>query len=142
MFGNGQDAPAPPDTGSLWGEMFGMGSLFKMISDPALMAHTHQMLNAVIEGANASRRIEAKLDRLLGALGHEISDINARFPAAFQPPGATQLLEGNAAAGNRGDPAATRPPDDGSRGAPGGVATAGVGSRSGGPHDGAADDGA
>jgi hypothetical protein len=116
MFGNGsgQDAPAAPDTGSLWGDMFGIGSLFKVISDPALMQHTHAMMSAVIEGANANRRIEAKLDRLLGALGHGISDINAKFPVQFQP---SAILEGDRADGSRGHAPATGAVDDGSRSA-------------------------
>jgi hypothetical protein len=113
MNGNGQEPVAPPETSSLWGDMFGMGSLFKMISDPGLMAHTHAMMAAVIEGANANRRIEAKLDRLLKGIGHEISDINARFPAHFQPPA---LLEGNGANGAGSPSAATGADHDGSGG--------------------------
>ena len=115
MFGsgNGQDAPSAPDTGSLWGDMLGVGSLFKVISDPALMVHAHQMMGAVIEGANANRRIEAKLDRLLRALGNDISDINARFPAEFQP--APAVLEGDRADGSGGHAATARALDDGSR---------------------------
>jgi hypothetical protein len=113
MNGNGQDAP-PQETASIWGDMFGMSSLFKMISSPELMAHTHQMLAAVIEGANANRRIEAKLDRLLRALGHEIADINDRFPAQFRPPGLAPLLERNGALGTGSRAAASGPSDDGS----------------------------
>jgi hypothetical protein len=123
MFGNGSDAsgnpagtglPPAPETSSLWGDMFGMGSLFKLISDPGLMAHTHAMMAAVIEGANANRRIEAKLDRLLKGIGHEISDINARFPAQLQPPPALLTQHGAHAAG--GNAAATGAVDDGSGG--------------------------
>ena len=122
MFGsgNGQDAAQAPETSSLWGDMFGVGSLFKVISDPALMQHAHQMMGAVIEGANANRRIEAKLDRLLRALGNDISDINARFPAQFQPPhdpgpsAPPALLEANRADGAGGFAAAIGAPDDGS----------------------------
>jgi hypothetical protein len=114
MFGNGQEQPPQaPETSSLWGDMFGMGSLFKMISDPGLMAHTHAMMAAVIEGANANRRIEAKLDRLLKGIGHEISDINARFPSHFQP---AALLEGNGANGAGSHSASTGAVDDGSGG--------------------------
>ena len=142
MFGNGQEPAPPQETASIWGDMFGMGSLFKIISDPALVAHAHAMMASVIEGANANRRIEAKLDRLLGALGHEISDINSRFPAAFQPAGAPALLEGNASDGTRGHPPSSGVAHDGSGGAASSPATAGVGSRSGEPHDGSAGDGA
>jgi hypothetical protein len=121
MNGNGQEQPAAPETSSLWGDMFGMGSLFKMISDPGLMAHTHAMMAAVIEGANANRRIEAKLDRLLNALGHQINDINARFPAGFQPPGAPGapvLLEGNGAYGGGSPPPSGGVADGGTGGDP------------------------
>jgi hypothetical protein len=110
---------SPPDTGSLWGDMFGVSSLFKVISDPSLMAHAHQMMASVIEGANANRRIEAKLDRLLKAIGHEISDINARFPSAFHP-GLTHpaLPQPDGADGAGGHSAATGASDDGSALAP------------------------
>jgi hypothetical protein len=138
MFGNGSGADQPQDTKSIWGDMFGLTGLMKVIADPALMAHAHAMMQATIEGANANRRIEAKLDRLLGALGHEISDINARFPAAFAL-GAPALLEGNRALGARGDPAASGVADDGSGGAAASVGTPVIGPRSGGPNDGSAD---
>jgi hypothetical protein len=129
-FGNGQDAsPAAPDTGSMWGDLFGMGSLIKVISDPALMAHAHQMMGAVIEGANANRRIEAKLDRLLKALGNDIADIDARFPNQFQP---SALLEQRNADGARGHPPATSLADDGSGGAAHRFAPAGGDPRGGG----------
>jgi hypothetical protein len=121
MFGNGAGADQPQDTKSLWGDMFGLSGLsglMKVITDPALVAHAHQMMQATIEGANASRRIEAKLDRLLGALGHEISDINSRFPAAFQP---AVLLEGNGGNAPGPHPAATGAPDHGSAPASGGA---------------------
>ena len=121
MFGLGNgsgssgDPSQPQDTKSLWGDMFGLNGLMKVITDPALVAHAHAMMQATIEGANSSRRIEAKLDRLLGALGHEISDINSRFPAAFQP--APALLVEHGANGAGGNSAATGAPDNGSRGA-------------------------
>lgn len=57
--------PQPQSTRSMWGDMLGIGPLLKMISDPALQAHAHQMMAAVIEGAEASKRIEAKLDAIL-----------------------------------------------------------------------------
>lgn len=136
MFGNGQEPPAaPPDTGSLWGDVFGVGSLFKLISDPALMAHTHQMIGAVIEGANANRRIEAKLDRLLKALGHDLADINARFPADFQPGFIAPLLEGDRTPGSGGVAAAIGASDDGSRRASASAATHGGAVRGGGEFD-------
>jgi hypothetical protein len=82
MFGNGSQPPhlpddpqvVAPDTSSLWGNMFGVGPLLKLISDPALGAHAHAMMQAIIEGAQASARTEAKLNALLKALGHEIDN--------------------------------------------------------------------
>ena len=53
-FGNGAgDFPAPQaqDTKSMWGDMFGLGSLMKVITDPALIEHAHAMMQATIEGA-------------------------------------------------------------------------------------------
>lgn len=126
--GNGQETgigPQPQDTKSLWGDMFGLGGLMKVITDPALVAHAHAMMQATIEGANSSRRIEAKLDRLLGALGHEISDINSRFPANFQPAQSPALLVQHDANGTGGNSAATGAPDDGGRGAAASLGTAG-----------------
>jgi hypothetical protein len=141
MFGNGSgaDAAQPQDTKSIWGDMFGLTGLMKVITDPALVSHAHAMMQATIEGANSSRRIEAKLDRLLGALGHEINDINARFPATFQPPGAPALLVQHGANGAGGHSPATGAPDDGSAFAAGSPATAVVGPRPRGPDDGSAD---
>ena len=139
-IGNGGDPSQPQDTKSLWGDMFGLTGLMKVITDPALVAHAHAMMQATIEGANSSRRIEAKLDRLLGALGHEITDINARFPAAFHPgpsaPAAVLIEHGANGAGRPA--AATGAPDDGSPVAAGSprAAVGGIGFR--GSHDDAA----
>jgi hypothetical protein len=128
-FGNGAgDFPAqqPQDTKSMWGDMLGLSGLMKVITDPALIAHAHAMMQATIEGANSSRRIEAKLDRLLGALGHEISDINSRFPAAFQSDRAPALLVQHGAAGAGGIAAATGAPDHGGGGAAASLGSAGA----------------
>jgi hypothetical protein len=133
-IGNGAGEPQPQDTKSIWGDMFGLGGLMKVITDPALVNHAHAMMQATIEGANSSRRIEAKLDRLLGALGHEISDINSRFPAAFQPAPAPLLVE-HGALGAGSHPPATGAPDDGSADPAGSVGTAGGGAQLRRPHD-------
>jgi hypothetical protein len=133
MFGN-NGAGEPQDTKSLWGDMFGLGGLMKVITDPALVAHAHAMMQATIEGANSSRRIEAKLDRLLGALGHEIADINARFPAQFQPPAAPLLVQ-HGAVGAGSHPPATGAVDDGSALAAGSPATPVGGAQLRRPHD-------
>ena len=135
MFGNGQEQPQAQDTASIWGDMFGIGSLFKVITDPQLQAHTHAMLAAVIEGASATRRVEQKLDRLLKALGHEIDDINARFPSEFIRPAAPALLEANGAVGDRGRAAATVSADDGGRNLATNVGTDGDDPRNGGADD-------
>ena len=136
--GLGSGEPAP-DTKSLWGDMFGLGSLMKVITDPALVQHAHNMMQATIEGANANRRIEAKLDMLLRALGHEIDAINDRFPSTFQPLGPTALLVQNRADGARRHPPAGVALDDGSRGAAAIAHEAVGGSRHGEPNDGSAD---
>lgn len=125
MFGrsNGaDDGQNAPSTSSILGDMFGLGGLMKVITDPALVQHAHAMMQATIDGAHASRRIEAKLDRLLGALGHEINDINSRFPAQLAGP-APALLEQGRADGARGHPATTGAAHDGGPGAADGVAT-------------------
>jgi len=140
MFGNGSGAAdQPQDTKSIFGDIFGLGGLMKVITDPALVAHAHAMMQATIEGANSSRRIEAKLDRLLGALGHEISDIDARFPAPFQAPANSPLLVQHGAFGAGSHPAAIGAPDNGSPQPTGSPATAGGGPRPGWPNDGFAD---
>jgi hypothetical protein len=136
-LGNGSGEAQPQDTKSIWGDMFGLGGLMKVISDPALIAHAHAMMQATIEGANSSRRIEAKLDRLLGALGHEISDIDARYPAQHFPAGlgAPPLLVEHGANGAAGHPAATGAAHDGSQNAAGSAGETGVGPRPRRPHD-------
>jgi hypothetical protein len=73
MFGNGSDPQLPqtvepPSSASLWGDMFGIGSLLKTMSDPALGANINAMLLSVIEASKSSARVEAKLDQLLKAL--------------------------------------------------------------------------
>lgn len=108
----------PPSTSSLWGDMFGMGSLLKLVSDPALGAHAHQMMGALIEAAQASQRIEKKLDTLLKALGHEIDGIATRtendLAAAQARPGvAPPLLAAHRADGGGGFAPASLAPDDG-----------------------------
>lgn len=120
MSGNGEQPrqEQAQSTSSIFGDMFGIGQLFKVITDPALQAHTHAMLAAVIEGASATRRVEAKLDRLLIAMGQRIEDINEKWPADMRagvaPPA---LLEGDRANGNRGFAPSSEPSDNGGRGA-------------------------
>jgi hypothetical protein len=127
MFGksNGSDPSQPQSSGSLWGDVFGLSGLMKVITDPALVNHAHAMMQATIDGAHANRRIEAKLDRLLRALGHEINDINSRFPDNFQPGPTPPLLEGGRADGTGGNPPSSELAHDGNRGASASVGTAG-----------------
>jgi hypothetical protein len=126
MFGksNGAGEEQPQGTGSLWGDMFGLSGLMKVITDPALVQHAHGMMQATIDGAHANRRIEAKLDRLLRALGHEIEDINSRFPDGFQP-GPPALLVQHGADGAGRNSASVELAHDGSGGAPASLGPAG-----------------
>jgi hypothetical protein len=118
MNGNGQEPQIePPSSSSLWGDMFGFGPLFRMMQDPALGAHAHGMMQAIIEGAQSNRRIEAKLNALLGALGHDVAEIERRAGMAggsgrFNPP---VLLAVDGANGIGGFAAASVAPDDGNR---------------------------
>ena len=118
MFGksNGSGEGEAQGTGSMWGDVFGLSGLMKVITDPALVNHAHGMMQATIDGAHANRRIEAKLDRLLRALGHEINDINSRFPDNFQPPGAPALLVQHGPDGTRGNSPSSELADDGNGG--------------------------
>jgi hypothetical protein len=49
----------------MWSDMLGLGSFFRILSDPSLVDQVHAMMGAVIEAAQANKRIEAKLDELL-----------------------------------------------------------------------------
>jgi hypothetical protein len=120
MFGIGNGSGEAQDTRSIWGDMLGIGPLMKVLTDPALQAHTHAMMTAVIEGANATRRVELKLNLLLKALGHEYADIDAQHPSPFA---GAPILIAHGANGGGGHAAATGAPDDGSRGASQGAAT-------------------
>jgi hypothetical protein len=113
MFGNGKTNPMidqqgemiPPDTSSLWGNMFGANSLFKVITDPTLGAKSLEMMAAIQQGAMASVRIEQKLDMLLKALGHEIDAQGfATLPQSQRAdgPGGAAVASGAADDGNRG----------------------------------------
>lgn len=108
MNGNGfsgqEPEIEPPSSGGLWAEMFGIGPLLKMITDPALGQHAHQMMQAIIEGTKASARIEAKLDLILKGQGYE--------PDAI---GFTALPTANGAVGARGLTPASVSADNGNR---------------------------
>lgn len=105
MLGNGRQKIDPPSSASLWGDMFGMGGFFKMISDPNLGAQAGAMMKAIIESSQAAHRTEAKLDALMKALGH----VPIEPVAALSAPNGTD---------GSGRPASTGEPlDDGVGGA-------------------------
>lgn len=83
-------------TASMWGQMFGLGPLMKMITDPGLQTHAMGMMQAIGDGARVSSRIEAKLDMLLKAQGYDLGQVNARIERA------PAILEGAVAAPDRG----------------------------------------
>ncbi|PWT78039.1 MAG: hypothetical protein C5B60_01790 [Chloroflexi bacterium] len=55
----------------MWGEMFGLGPLMRLIQDPQLSQNANKVLQAIIDGQAATLRVEAKLDHLLRVLGHD-----------------------------------------------------------------------
>src|SRR5215468_1358183 len=74
-------------TGSMWGSMFGLGPLMRLISDPELSQNANKVMRALIAGQAASQRVEAKLDFLLKVLGHD--------PQAIAPDDANGPGRGN-----------------------------------------------
>jgi hypothetical protein len=123
----------PPSSSSLWGDMFGLSGLIKTITDPALGAHAHAMMAAIIESGKASHRIELKLNALLGALGHDVAEIERR--AANVDPAAPALLGSNGANGGRGSAATGFAPDNGAGGHAADDAAHGGRPRNGGAND-------
>src|SRR5262249_17488919 len=96
-------------TGRLWGDMFGIGPLMRLINDPELGAKAQLAVQGVIAGTAAMARIEAKLDFLLRALGHHPTNIGRNAVAA---------LPARLPNGGRRDAVASPAPDHGSRGDP------------------------
>jgi hypothetical protein len=115
MQGNGNasspaaEIAAPQSSRSMWANMFGLGPLLDMIGDPQMMAHAHAVMQAMIEGANASRRLEAKLDLILRGLGHDPQSVH---PADLR---SAALPAADGAAGDRGFTVASLFADDGDR---------------------------
>jgi hypothetical protein len=63
----------PPSTRRLWADMFGLGDLYRVVTDPGLITQTHAMVGAITDAVGAMRRIEAKLDRLLAEYGIDVN---------------------------------------------------------------------
>jgi hypothetical protein len=77
------EMPPPQPTGKLWGDMFGLGPVMRLINDPALGDNAKKAMAAIIASHETIARIEAKLDVLLRAQGHDPGTIGqlAALPA-------------------------------------------------------------
>lgn len=107
MSVNGQSEEQPRSTSSMWQDMFGLGPLFRMVSDPMMQQNAVLMMQAVAAGASSSQRLEAKLDFIIRKLGHDpativpsVHELTApgRSGPALIPDGRTGLGAGAAAA--------------------------------------------
>ena len=76
------DEQAQP-TGRLWGDMFGLGPIMRLINDPELGPKAHQAIAGIIASSAAMVRIEAKLDFLLRVSGHDPAAIVAALPGGL-----------------------------------------------------------
>jgi len=96
-----------PSTRRLWSDMLGLGDLFRVLSDPGLIAHVHAMMTAVMEAAAANKRIEEKLDRLLAEREADAARVDrtgaASLPFEYRADGTgrTTFAGGVADDGNR-----------------------------------------
>lgn len=72
-------------TSSLWGQLFGLGPLFRMVSDPQMMQNAIGMMQAIAAGAAANQRLEAKLDFLLRKQGYDPEEIASSAPGRSGP---------------------------------------------------------
>jgi hypothetical protein len=77
------EMPPPQPTGSLWGNVFGLGPIVKLINDPQLADNAKKAMAAIIASHETIARIENKLDVLLRAQGHDPGTIGraAALPA-------------------------------------------------------------
>lgn len=66
----------PASSSSLWGDMFGLGPMLKMISDPNLGNTALAMMQAIMESAKANARIEAKLNAILERHGYDLAQFD------------------------------------------------------------------
>jgi hypothetical protein len=115
MFGNGKattEQGEAQSTSSMWGSMLGLGPMLKMLADPDLHRHAHQMIGALIDSAKRYERVEAKLDILLTGAGHDVGKINKRLAAS---PG---VFDAGGSAGNRANPVTGALTHDGGARAP------------------------
>lgn len=106
------DAPSweeAPSTGSLWGQMFGLSPILRMLTDPQAQANAQALIMALTAGVASIPRIEAKLDALLG---QEHPLVRAT------PPRIAALSDEHRADGTGGFAASGGAPDNG----PGGLA--------------------
>lgn len=106
---NGSDID-PPSTRSMWGDMFGLGPLLRIASDPAIVHQALGILSQLAEAGAVNRRLEAKLDILLAAGGHDLESINRAIDATARP---SFLPTINGTVGAVGAAATGRPSDDG-----------------------------
>lgn len=93
----------PKPTSSLWGEMFGLGPLMRLIQDPQLGAKTHQAVQAIIDGHARMVRIEAKLDALLQGVPYADTAAPAVFARLSDGPGGPTVASSTADDGSGGD---------------------------------------
>lgn len=142
MFGNGNGSgiEEPQSTRSMWGDMFGLGPLMRLFSDPTIMNQALGMMAAIADGGRVSRRLERKLDILLVQGGHDLAAINAQldrdYPAGggagpFGGPYAAALPQIDGTVGAGRPAAAGLPSDDGNRLDPANFADAVPGDRQG-----------
>lgn len=108
---NGSDIE-PPSTRSMWGDMFGLGPLLRIASDPAIVHQALGMLSQLAEAGAVNRRLEAKLDILLAAGGHDLESINRAIDATARP-NLAFLPQIDGTVGAVGAAATGRPSDDG-----------------------------
>jgi hypothetical protein len=115
------DAQQPPDTASLWGNMFGLGPIMRLINDPQLGQQAQRLIAEMMASQHivrrledGQRRIEAKLDLLLEAASVDIPAELRRPDDAVVPVGMSDGAGGHAVtdvpfddgAGERAPPAA------------------------------------
>jgi len=104
---------APVETRSLWGDLFGIGPLIKMATDPAMIAQVMTLMATMTENARAAQRIEMKLDLILSSQGHDIDALNRQASGLDARPepaagNAAAVLEHHRDAGNGSAAAASR----------------------------------
>lgn len=130
IFGNGfgsvEPIEEPQPTRSIFGDLFGLGPMLKMLTDPAMLASAQAMMAAITAGGEAAQRLEMKLDLLLRAQGHDVEQLNRDFAesapsteimrsAQLAFGGVAALSDARSGFGDRAAPPASTPLDDGHR---------------------------